>query len=171
MNTKYHRNTHDLKLQAGFRKRGKGLVFNVAGKKYTSADVLRLLQGRIDAADQTATAKAAFHAAVAAERDEVGRSEPTLDAVRQILLILLAASPEALADFGLVPRKTRRELTVKEKSAAVDQAIATREARHTMGARQKRKVTGSASKAVAPVAVATEPAGTSNGAPAGSNGA
>jgi hypothetical protein len=143
--TKINRNSQDLRLIAGFRKHGKGMTFTVAGKKYTTADVLRLLQGRVDAGDGALAAKAAFHAAIAAERDEVDRTETLLGAIRQTLLITLAASPETLADFGLVPRKSRRALTVKEKSAAVEQAQATRLARHTLGERQKRLVTASPS--------------------------
>jgi hypothetical protein len=144
-NSKLNRNSHDLKLMAGFRKHGKGLTFNVGGKKYTTADILRLLQGRIDVGDGALAAKAAFHAAIAAEHDEVDRTEALLGAICQTLLITLAASPETLADFGLVPRKSRRTLTVKEKSAAVEQAHATRLARHTLGQNKQRLVRGSPS--------------------------
>jgi hypothetical protein len=159
---KTNRIPRDAKLMAGFRKHGKGLTFNVAGKRYTVPDILRLLQGRIDAGDTVSAAKAAFHAAVAADRAEVESTEPLLAAIRQTLLITLSASPEVLADFGLAPKKPRRALTVKEKSVAVEQAQATRVARHTMGSRQKRLVTGDATPrepapAAPPLAASTPP--------------
>jgi hypothetical protein len=59
-------------------------------------------------------------------------------------------SIDTLADFGLKPRKTRTPRTPEQKAASVAKSLATRAARHTMGSKQKAKVTGAAPHA-APV--------------------
>jgi hypothetical protein len=73
-----------------------------------------------------------------------------------------------LADFGFTAA-ARKPLTPEQKVARAAKAKATREARHTMGPVQKKKVTGAtAAAAAAPVpAASTGPAQVAN-APAAS---
>ena len=52
------------------------------------------------------------------------------------------ASPDTLADFGLKPKKVPAPLTTEQKAAAAAKRAATRAARHTMGAKQKKSVKG-----------------------------
>jgi hypothetical protein len=71
---------------------------------------------------------------------------------------MFSRSPDALADFGLTPRKARKALTPAELVRKAEKAKATREARHTMGKRQKLAIHGSAPV----VAVPTAPSPTSS---------
>ena len=52
-----------------------------------------------------------------------------------------ANQPDVLADFGIKP-KARTPLSAEAKTAAAAKRTATRAARHTMGAKQKKSVKG-----------------------------
>jgi len=54
-----------------------------------------------------------------------------------------------LSDYGLTPRKPTGVRTPKVNVAAADKAFATRAARHTMGSKQKLKITGATVAAAA----------------------
>jgi hypothetical protein len=69
MSTKIVRNDSDQKLIAGIAKHlKKGTTLVVAGEKYTSADITKVLQRRIATA-QVVVAQAGWRKAVAEERD------------------------------------------------------------------------------------------------------
>jgi hypothetical protein len=51
-------------------------------------------------------------------------------------------TPDVLADFGLKPKKAPTPLTIEQKAAAAAKRAATRAARRTMGAKQKKAVKG-----------------------------
>jgi hypothetical protein len=80
-----------------------------------------------------------------------------------------ASSDHILADFGLAPRKARRELTAVEKLERVARAKATRDARHTVGPRQKAKIHGQTDVTV--VVATGSSANTGGGTSASSGGA
>jgi hypothetical protein len=65
--------------------------------------------------------------------------------------------PDVLADFGLVPRKAPTPLTVEQKAAAAAKRKATRAARNTMGAVQKKKVVGTVTGVTITPITAPEP--------------
>jgi hypothetical protein len=77
------------------------------------------------------------------------------------LKVMFAGSIDTLADFGLKAPKVRVPLTPDEKAAAVAKGKATRAARHTMGAKQKKKVSGTVTTIVAAPSSAASPAATS----------
>jgi hypothetical protein len=58
---------------------------------------------------------------------------------------MYASKPDVLKDFELSPRRVPRALTAVETVQRTVKAKATREARRTMGRRQKVKVKGHAS--------------------------
>jgi hypothetical protein len=55
---------------------------------------------------------------------------------------MFAGQIEALGDFGLTARKPRAPVAPAAKAVSVEKAKATRAARHTMGSKQKAKITG-----------------------------
>jgi hypothetical protein len=124
------------------------------------------IQQDIEASDTTDQAKAAWIAQVQAERTSHQQVDPLLRGIKQYVLLNWGDSKEAsntLEDFGYAPRKPR---TVKPqtKVAAAAKAKATRTARHTVGPKAKRKITGTAPATTAPEAAetATTPATSAN---------
>jgi hypothetical protein len=150
----------DLPLLQGADKHlKKDWVLFVAGKKYVASDIVTLLQSRVDAAQETTLAKAAWHKVRTHEETLLHTSARTVAAFRQNMLAMFADSPDALADFGLAQRKAPRALTPAELVEKAAKAKATRAARHTMGSRQKKATQGSvvASDVVAPSVVSAPP--------------
>jgi hypothetical protein len=143
----------DLQLLQGADKHlKKDWILYVAGKKYVASDIVTLLESRLDAAQETTLAKAAWHKVRAHEETLLQESAQAVAAFRQNMLAMFADSPDALADFGLTQRKAPRALTPAELVEKAAKAKATRAARHTMGSRQKKAIQGSvvSSNAVAP---------------------
>src|SRR5262249_16347650 len=136
----------DEKLAAGIAKFvDPAQTFVIAGKTYTIAQVLAALQERIDKAKSVPVAKATWLALLRALQAEYDQSKPFVAAIRQAMRIMFAASPDALTEMGVGPRKTRRILPVTDKALAIQKSKATRVARHTMGKRQREAITGSPS--------------------------
>jgi len=146
----------------------------IAGSTYTPADLVKLVQSRIDSAGVVAAAGANRHATVVAH-DALGtKLTPILRGLRQYVLNVFGETSPVLADFGFTAPKTATR-TPEEKAAAAAKAKATRAARHTMGTKQKKSVKGTvpttapvtpptASPPVAPSPVASAPSqGTSSG--------
>ena len=61
--------------------------------------------------------------------------------MKQGLLVAFGGQLDTLADFGLTAR-AKHVTTPEEKLAATDKAKATREARHTMGSKQRAAIKG-----------------------------
>jgi len=146
----------------------------LAGSTYTPADLVKLVQSRIDSAGAVATAGASWHATVAAH-DALGtKLTPILRGLRQYVLNVFGETSPVLADFGFTAPK-KRVLTPDEKAAAAVKAKATRKARNTMGKVQKKNVKGTvtaivassdaskASQPVAPAPVASAPITSTSG--------
>ncbi len=156
---KQTRNAADQKMIDGITKHlGKGGSITFDGKKYSAGEIVKLLLGRMAAAAAVENAKALLAKAVVGESAQLAESTPIVSGLRQMLTLLYKSQPEVLADLGIATRKSRREMTVEEKTAMVDKALATRKARRTMGDRQRAKIHGS--PAVANVAPAPAPAPT-----------
>jgi hypothetical protein len=120
----------------------------------TATDLAQPFQAWLGAAAATASAGAAYHAAVL--------NEEALYKVAQTVWLLLQAYARAkfggdtatLADFGYAPVK-HTPATPAVKAAAATKAAATRAARHTMGKKAKLAITGST--AAAPESPASPP--------------
>jgi hypothetical protein len=139
--TKTDRAAQAKQLIAGVEKHlGNMTQVVFTGGPFTPAAITTKLESIVTLRSDVDAAKAATRAKVAAERADT----PALDALRGALVAYVkatfGASPEVLADFGIVP-KARAPLTVEEKAAAAKRA-ATRTARHTMGTKQKKAVKG-----------------------------
>jgi hypothetical protein len=164
MSTKPNRSNEvsgDQKLIDGLTKHASTLPsLFIGGTSMTTAAIIAVLQARIAAADTTLSTRATWQSAVKADIDERTKTKTLVSGLRQALQVAFAGSIDALADFGLKPRKVR-VVTPEQKAKASAKALATRQARHTMGPKQKAKVKGT----VAPTAPATPPAAPAPTAP------
>jgi hypothetical protein len=150
--------TADQSLIAGLTKHAATLAsLLIAGASVLTTDLVTMLQARIAAIQAAIAAHAALTAAVAAAHAEIAKTAALVSGARQALKIAFAGQATTLGDFGLTPPKARTPLTTEEKAAAIAKAQATRAARHTMGSKQKAKVTGS-SPAPAPLPASTSTA-------------
>jgi hypothetical protein len=132
------------------------LVLN--GVPLTPADVTKALQASVDAADATAAATASFHKAAALEQAANTTGDATYRSLKQYVMNQFKASPDVLADFGFT-LPSRRVPSADTVAGAVEKRAATREARHTMGKRQKAGIKGTVATApAAPAGSATPPA-------------
>jgi hypothetical protein len=142
-----------------------GCVKHLAGQTLTvseatiKVDDLVAQIAALDAAvTAVATAEAAWKQQLEAANQAAAAIETSIQLMRGYVKVLLGARSPTLLDFGITPDKVPVR-TAATALAAVALNKATREARHTMGKKQKAKIHGS----VAPAA-ATEPA--SQGSPA-----
>jgi hypothetical protein len=163
----------DAQVIAGIQKHLQSVSsLPLAGATYSPADLMKLVQGRIDSANTTTTTKADWHSTVLVEKTVNAKLTPLIRALRQYVINVYGASSPVLADFGFAPPK-KATRTPEQKAAAAAKAAATRKARHTMGAKQKKGVKGDVTGiAITPVTAqpaATPSASTSTGkAPSGS---
>jgi hypothetical protein len=125
---------------------------------YTPVQVEAFLQTLIDLRTAVDDAKAATKAKIVAEAAQAPSRRSQLAAYVAYVKATFGNSPDALADFGLKPRKTRTPLTIDQQAAAAAKRAATRAARHTMGPKEKSKVKGTITTIVSqPTAPAPAP--------------
>ena len=127
-------------------------------KTVSVASILAMLPSRIDAARSAEAARATWRAAVQKEHDLRAQTDALLAAVVQYVSVVHGPSVDALADFGLAPRKPPRALSGAEIAQKAAKAKATRAARHTLGDRQRAKIKGGATPPPAIVATPPTPA-------------
>jgi hypothetical protein len=125
----------------GIQKRLQGMTFIILGVPYSAETLEALFQGHIDAVAATASLRAQVAGAVKTAHDLTARLHPIFLALQTILRIQLNNAPDALADFGMVPRKIARRSAATNLIAAV-RGKATRVERRTMGKAQKLKIKG-----------------------------
>jgi hypothetical protein len=148
--SKVEKQAADQKLIDGFTKHGAAFpAVVVGGASYKTADIVGTLQARIDARNATVSSRATWRAAVAAEVDEQAKTQTFVNGLEQAVQVVFAGSVEGLADFGLTPRKPRA-VSPETMVEAAAKAKATREARHTMGPKQKAKIKGTVPASAAP---------------------
>jgi|CZKU01.1.fsa_nt_gi hypothetical protein len=129
----------DQSLIDGLKKRESELAsIIIDGTSHMAADLIAILEARIAAASKAITTRATWLAAVQTDEDERARAKRAVSGLKQVLQIAYGGSLDALADFGVAPRKPR-PITPE---TAVAKAKATRAARQTMGKKQKQKITG-----------------------------
>jgi hypothetical protein len=147
----------DQKLISGLTRHATAIPSIVlAGASVTTKDIVATLQSRIDMASAASSARATWLAAVQADRALRERTKTYVSGLRQALLVAFAGQVDTLADFGLTGPKPR-VVTPEEKVAAAAKARATREARHTMGKKQKAGIKGTVASAAPAPAAPTAP--------------
>jgi hypothetical protein len=149
------RNTNAI---AGIKKRFTTAIVLV-GVSYTPEALIALFQSHIDGLGAVPSAEGRWKAAILAAR----ALAVTVDAVLASLLAVIRTTyvnqPDALADFGLVPKKPRTVDPVKQVLAAARNR-ATRLLRGTRGKKARLSIVGtvSASDVLATVTAAMAPA-------------
>ena len=116
----------------------------LGGSAYTPADLVKLVQSRIDSANVATGTKANWHSTVVEDRTLNIKLTPLIRALRQHVINVFGETSPVLADFGFTPPK-KATRTPEEKAASAAKAKATRAARHTMGKKQKKDITGTVS--------------------------
>ena len=136
------------------------------GSSFTPAEITSKLQALVDLRANVDAAKAATRARIAEE----AAGSPALRAFQSAFVsfvkVAFGHSPEALADFGITTPKAREPLTVEEMAATVAKRASTREARHTLGSRQKKGIKGAVTGVLVTPITATTPAPSSPTVPA-----
>lgn len=144
-NTKTQLKSVDQKFLAGLQrhfKSSKTIAFG--GRSYTYKELVDIFQASIDAANASDVKYGEWLDTVKAHRKIEQATMAVRRGFRKFVIALLGETSSSLIDFGIKPRKKTKKLTLDEKTAALKKVQATREARHTMGKRQKRKVVGAA---------------------------
>jgi hypothetical protein len=143
----------------------------LAGGSFTPTQVTEKLQALVKLRNDVEAAKASTKAKLAAETTDMAPLRTFMGAFVGFVKAAYGTSPDVLADFGLHP-KARTPLTVEAKTAAAAKRKATRAARHTMGATQKKSVKGAVTGIVVTPVSAAPPIATPSSptAPATSTG-
>jgi hypothetical protein len=134
--------TRDTSVMAGIDKHVTAPI-TINGTSYAPADLKAVFQSQITAID----ANQALHNQLA---DGVARAKALAKTVDDMFHLLRSAliaqygknANAVLNDFGMTVPKTPGAKTVEAKATAQAKRNATRAARHTMGAVQKKAVTG-----------------------------
>ena len=140
---------------------------------FTPAQIMAKLQALVNLRNDVDTAKATTKARLAAEKADLPALRTFMGAFVTYVKAVFGNQPDVLADFGIHP-KARAQLTAEAKTAAAAKRTATRAARHTMGAKQKKGVKGAVTGIIVTPVSATQPAAaapTSPSTPASSTGA
>jgi hypothetical protein len=147
---------------------------NFAGGSFTAAQITAKLQTLVTLRNDVDVAKASTKAKLAAEKADMPALRTFMSAFVTYVKAVFGTQLDVLADFGVHP-KTRAPLTVEAKAAAAAKRKATRAARHTMGAKQKKGVKGAVTGIVVTPVNAAQPTTTtapsSPSTPAASTGA
>jgi hypothetical protein len=145
---------------------------SLAGTNITPAVLKAVFQADIDATHALDAAEAQAKQLRATQKAARKKANATrLQLKSYIVATAGAAAVQMLEDFGFEPPKPLGKKTVATKAKAIVVADATRQARHTMGKRQRAAIKGTVAPAAAPapaVAPATPagPAATPPGTPA-----
>jgi hypothetical protein len=144
------------------------------GSSYTAAQITSKLQSIVTLRSDVDTAKASTKAKLAAEASQLPALRGFMTAFESYVRGAYGSQPDALADFGLQPRKVRAPATIEAKAAAVAKRASTRAARNTMGKVQKKAVKGDVTGVVvtpvtsAPTSTVATPGGPTAPATSGS---
>ena len=133
----------------------------VNGAIMTTAQLMALFQGHLDAITKVDSLRAQLTAAIQSEEKLRASAKGATICLRNYVAAAYGEASTQYGSLGFSPRKPAQK-TAAEKAQAVTKLLATREARHTMGKVQKSKITGvvpgaPASPISAPATVVTAP--------------
>ena len=140
-------------LQAGLQKHFPNGSLTFGNATRTTASLVTLLQGVIDALTAVNAAEAATKDALSTLKTVHVPAKPVLRQLRKFLVATFEGSTTALADFGIAPPKERTPSPAKVKAAAADKAKATR-AQGGAKAVRKQQQEGNTAPAATPPAPA-----------------
>ncbi len=128
-------------LAAGLRKHLMGQVLSLNNTPVKVDDLLSRIDAFQAQLQTTAASRAAWTQQVGAGRVLSGVLLPQLLSLEDYLRVTLGAANPQLADYGITPR-TPKKPSAPVMAVAVQKSAATREARHTMGKKQKASIHG-----------------------------
>ncbi|HEY3820719.1 MAG TPA: hypothetical protein VGL81_26315 [Polyangiaceae bacterium] len=129
-------------LIAGIQKRLANVPMTFAGGTFTAAQVISELQELVDLRAAVIAARTSTTAKVEAEEAKAPALLAFMDAFVQFVRVQFSTQSDALADFGVPPKKVATPLTVEQKAAAAAKREATRAARGTASAKAKKRIKG-----------------------------
>jgi hypothetical protein len=131
------------------------------GEDLKVSDVIAIYQGCLDSRAALAKSRTQVKAALATKTSAESARVAADKALSAWVTTKFGAGSQQALDFGFTTRKAATR-TADSKAKAAAQALATREARHTMGKKQKLSIKGTIIAPTAPAAPATNvPAGAS----------
>jgi hypothetical protein len=164
MSTKNRTTTHarDAHIIAGIGKRLEpGQTVLLLGTAYTPDELTELYQSQIDSAATLATLRAQLADQLAVDRALAKKLDVLTRAMKGFVENTFGSTSAAFGDFGFVANKPTGTRDPATQVVAAAKAKATREARGTMGKRQRERILGIAP---ARVTIAVGPAGKPSGA-------
>ncbi len=126
----------------------------VQNQTVTAAQAIATLQARIDAITAAQAAKVALADAVEQQDKELTSTDAFVEALTTVIRGMYAGSASLLADFGQSPKKATK-LTAEQQALASQKRRATREARHTMGSKQKAGIKGAVPTVTEPTTISS----------------
>lgn len=139
----------------------------IDGTPHKLADVIDVFQRSLDARAEVTVKRSELKASLS-KRKEIEDTRQRIDAgLKAWIAVRFGANSQQAHEFGYPPRKATKK-DVATKWHAVEQSKATRDARHTMGKREKAKIKGTVVQ-TAPVESPSRPNGVASAA--SSNGA
>jgi hypothetical protein len=129
-------------LIAGTQKHTPDGSLTLGSATYTAPALVQLLKSLADALDAADAAKASWEDALKNASDTKAKVVPVVRNYTSWVSVTYKGTPSTLADYGVTPRKVPTPLTAEQKAAAALKRTATRAARHTMSAKQKKNVKG-----------------------------
>ena len=136
------------------------------GEDLKVSDVQAIYQGCLDSRAALHKSRTQVKTALAAKASAEQARVAADKALAAWVITKFGADSQQALDFGFAPRKAAAR-TVDSKAKAAAQAKATREARHTMGKKQKKLIKGTVVVPTAPAAPAKTPVeASSTGQPA-----
>jgi hypothetical protein len=133
---------HVQAIIAGATKHLPNGSFTIGGATYTTASLIQVFQGLVNAMTTRDAAQSSAKDAVATERATQKQVGPILLAFKHLVLVTFAGATQTLADFGLTPPKARTPLTTEQRAARAAKAKATRTARGTTSRKKKLVIKG-----------------------------
>jgi hypothetical protein len=129
----------------------------INGESSSLAQTIAIYQGSLDARSALKAARNQAEVALQ-EWNAAEATRSSMDAgLKQWVFAKFGPSSQEAKDMGFTPRKVGKK-SVATKNGAVEQSAATREARHTMGKKQKARIKGTVVVPTAPAAPATSEA-------------
>jgi hypothetical protein len=147
-------------LITAVKKRAAGKEMTLGGITIAAADLITVLEAIVARLQNANVTHTRWIAAVAAVRDNHVQDTKVVTDLLDWARVMFGNDPEALGEFGLKKRtRTRKARSAQEQVNVNAKSIATRDARHTMGPRQKAKIHGVvAPKSTEPAAPVAAPA-------------
>ena len=117
-----------------------GSTLTVGGKAYSQADLLKEIEAKRAPLKDARDAKVNFAKARVVVRAELPDIKSWVKELRTGVRAFVGESNPEIEKFGFAVVRPRRKLSAEENALKADRSRRTRQARHTMGAKQKETI-------------------------------